>query len=396
MFACPFCQHIKLQTVLLFLRQHARAHHAYETEQVTGNSFRDMAVRAAQDLEPSRDTKENTVHNGTTAPSPTCNGDNDKNMKVNTEVPCSSSADNDSESSQFQVPGTNPIQVGNEGAAHRARVRRVILSLREELSETARAAIEEIKNSAYERASSAATNTEVFLTLGGVPLDCRDVFSMAEGHWVTDNVINAFIPAVISRLPGTRNKIHCISTHLSTLTDLSRTKTWRKGIKLNQKSLIIIPYHHGGCGGGLHWSVVLMFVRKGELLHLDPISPQREGVSNNSRKVARSLYAACRASPHSKDREMAGKWKAICRRKYGQSHSLPPQPNGDDCGVYACIYAVHAAISIILDGVGVKDICPGRRPEFFRRAIRMELLRRHHDVPRTQRLRSEDATPIKK
>ena len=84
-------------------------------------------------------------------------------------------------------------------------------------------------------------------------MDWRDVFSISEGQWVTDNVINAFIPAILSRLPGTKDKIMCMNTHLSSLIDdLPRTKAWGRGMKMHEKRLIIVPYHHSGPNGGLH------------------------------------------------------------------------------------------------------------------------------------------------
>ena len=142
--------------------------------------------------------------------------------------------------------------------------------------------------------------------------------------------------------------------------------------------------------------MVLVFAQEGELLHIDPICPHRKGVSTSSLKVVSWLDASCSDSPCKQDREMVGKWRAICGGAYGSSNLLPQQPNGDDCGVYVCLYAVHAAISTIVDGAGVNDLCPKRRPQSFRQAIRVELLRRHWDVPRTQRQRIEDATPGRK
>ena len=111
---------------------------------LTGKSFRDMAVRAAQERRSATVAKEEKVHTGTDALNGTSIDDNGVNMKVSKEYNHSSEAGTDSETSPHNVSRVTSSKLAIEGAAPRARVRRVIRSLREELPKLTWTAVQKI------------------------------------------------------------------------------------------------------------------------------------------------------------------------------------------------------------------------------------------------------------
>ena len=418
-FACPFCDQIKVQSVLFNVKQHVRAQHDLELESIKNSNFRELAARAAGRMLDKKlkvcqaEGKDfgtlnhrmaegqgsvqcstlsgfgNSAGNSSPSSSLKLNADT-KNGFLQTEVISQKTV-------QAAVSGDTGIL--KTGTALRACVRRVVRSLRQPLLESEMMAVQKIEHSAVRRSGKSSV---VEVTVCGIPVDSTDVSSMQKGCWFSDSVINAFVPAVIGRLPVARDSILFMNTHLSTvIDDTSRTRTWTKKAKIHQSDLIIVPYHHSGSKamkalGGMHWSLVLVQVQKRIAFHVDPLHPQKEGVQIQAKNVVRWLNSACEASPYEEDKILSGTWSAVCGHAYAVTHKLPAQSNGDDCGVLVCLYAVHAAINAIVDGVTIYDFCPDQSPVNFRASIKNEILRRHSDVHRSERQKKEDATPRKR
>lgn len=155
---------------------------------------------------------------------------------------------------------------------------------------------------------------EAIVFTEGLPIARRDVASLRDRGWLTDDVINAFLQ-VITRGSLCLALSSFLYTKLESGGDAAR---WVKGA-ITGYAKILLPIHQGA-----HWTLAIIEPGADLIRHYDPL----KGCSKGS-------------AVHS----ILEQWFCDRARKVGglrhACSAHPPQQNGYDCGVFVCMRALY-------------------------------------------------------
>ncbi|KFV66571.1 Sentrin-specific protease 2, partial [Dryobates pubescens] len=159
----------------------------------------------------------------------------------------------------------------------------------------------------------------------------EDIGTLREHRWLNDEVINFYM-----RLIAERNKkegfaaVHAFSTFFYPKLisgGYTAVRRWTRGVDLFQQDLIFVPIHLR-----VHWALVVIDVRRKTIKYYDSMGQKGD-------KICQTLFQYLREESHEKrNLELASSEWTL---RSMESHEIPQQSNGSDCGVFMCKYAEY-------------------------------------------------------
>ncbi|XP_064021138.1 sentrin-specific protease 2-like isoform X2 [Pogoniulus pusillus] len=159
----------------------------------------------------------------------------------------------------------------------------------------------------------------------------EDIGTLREHRWLNDEVINFYM-----KLIAERNKkegfaaVHAFSTFFYPKFisgGYTAVRRWTKGVDLFQQDLIFVPIHLR-----VHWALVVVDVRRKTIRYYDSMAKSGD-------KICQTLFQYLREeSLEKRNLELASSEWTL---RSMESHEIPQQSNGSDCGVFVCKYAEY-------------------------------------------------------
>ncbi|XP_068001300.1 sentrin-specific protease 2-like isoform X1 [Melanerpes formicivorus] len=159
----------------------------------------------------------------------------------------------------------------------------------------------------------------------------EDIGTLREHRWLNDEVINFYM-----RLIAERSKkegfaaVHAFSTFFYPKLisgGYTAVRRWTRGVDLFQQDLIFVPIHLR-----VHWALVVIDVRRKTIKYYDSMGQKGD-------KICQTLFQYLREESHEKrNLELASSEWTL---RSMESHEIPQQSNGSDCGVFVCKYAEY-------------------------------------------------------
>uniref|UniRef100_UPI00398EB149 LOW QUALITY PROTEIN: sentrin-specific protease 2 n=1 Tax=Pristiophorus japonicus TaxID=55135 RepID=UPI00398EB149 len=161
----------------------------------------------------------------------------------------------------------------------------------------------------------------------------KDISTLCNYSWLNDEVINFYMCLIMERskkacLPGVYafNTFFYLKLHTG---GYQTVKQWTKGVDLFEKDLVLVPVHLG-----VHWCLTVADLRKKLILHLDSMGQWNDD-------VCWTLLQYLQEESRNKKGRYLDSSEWVLRSM--QSHEVPQQTNGSDCGVFVCKYADYIA-----------------------------------------------------
>ncbi|XP_049636479.1 sentrin-specific protease 2-like [Suncus etruscus] len=156
-----------------------------------------------------------------------------------------------------------------------------------------------------------------------------DLQTLRNDQWLNDEVINFYMNLLMER---NRKQDYPALYAFSTFfypklmsAGYQAVKRWTKGVNLFDQELILVPIHQE-----VHWSLVVIDVRKKSLKYLD-------SMGHKGHKICEMLLQYLQEESQTKrniDLNLL-EWTLYSMKP----HEIPQQFNGSDCGVFTCQFA---------------------------------------------------------
>ncbi|NXG50996.1 SENP2 protease, partial [Psilopogon haemacephalus] len=159
----------------------------------------------------------------------------------------------------------------------------------------------------------------------------EDIGTLREHRWLNDEVINFYMRLIVER-----NKkegfaaVHAFSTFFYPKLisgGYAAVRRWTRGVDLFQQDLIFVPIHLR-----VHWALVVIDVRRKTIKYYDSMGQRGD-------KICQTLFQYLREESHEKRNVELASSEWTLRSM--ESHEIPQQSNGSDCGVFVCKYAEY-------------------------------------------------------
>lgn len=171
---------------------------------------------------------------------------------------------------------------------------------------------------------------QVLNQISGIDLKVHDLKSLADGHWLNDNVIDAFLSTL------SNERVHVFSTFFFTNLEsrgYSSVKKWMKKAKkdISKLEMIICPININQT----HWVTGAIDLKNKKLLYMDSLA------GLETPHGSRSL---CSLSEYlTGEAEKQGQAQVSQGFEMVQVTTCPQQSNGYDCGVFTLMNSLHLA-----------------------------------------------------
>ncbi|XP_009575128.1 PREDICTED: sentrin-specific protease 2 [Fulmarus glacialis] len=157
----------------------------------------------------------------------------------------------------------------------------------------------------------------------------EDIQTLRNLRWLNDEVINFYMSLLVER-----NKkegypaVHAFSTFFYPKLisgGYKAVRRWTRGVDLFKQDLILVPIHLR-----VHWALVVIDVRKTTVKYFDSMGQKGD-------KICEALFQYLQEESREKrNLELTfSEWTLHSM----ESHEIPQQLNGSDCGVFMCKYA---------------------------------------------------------
>ncbi|KFQ69894.1 Sentrin-specific protease 2, partial [Phaethon lepturus] len=157
----------------------------------------------------------------------------------------------------------------------------------------------------------------------------EDIHTLKNLRWLNDEVINFYMTLLVER-----NKkegypaVHAFSTFFYPKLisgGYKAVKRWTRAVDLFKHDLILVPIHLR-----VHWALVVIDVRKKTIKYFDSMGQKGD-------KICETLFQYLQEESREKrNLELTLlEWTLHSM----ESHEIPQQLNGSDCGVFMCKYA---------------------------------------------------------
>ncbi|NXW62567.1 SENP2 protease, partial [Eurystomus gularis] len=157
----------------------------------------------------------------------------------------------------------------------------------------------------------------------------EDIHTLNNLCWLNDEIINFYLSLLVDR-----NKregypaVHAFSTFFYPKLlagGYSAVRRWTRGVDVFRQDFILVPVHLR-----VHWALVVIDVRKKSIRYYDSLGGKGDKICET---VFRYLQEESREK---RNVELAiSEWTLHSL----DSHEIPQQANGSDCGVFLCKYA---------------------------------------------------------
>ncbi|XP_030386025.1 sentrin-specific protease 1-like [Scaptodrosophila lebanonensis] len=174
---------------------------------------------------------------------------------------------------------------------------------------------------------------EVLSTKFNLNITRSQLSCLISGHWLNDQVINIFMGLVRergqlnSRLPRT----HAMSSFFATRLlngGFAAVRRWTRTVDLFKMDLILVPFNEKS----LHWCLAIIDMRTQRISYYNSLNG-----GNLPFLQALAIYLASESMDKLKVPFNSSSWRLV------NVAGLPKQSNGQDCGVFTCMYAEHVA-----------------------------------------------------
>lgn len=150
-----------------------------------------------------------------------------------------------------------------------------------------------------------------------------------KSSWLNDSVINFYMNLIIERSDAKTDlpKVYAMNTFFSTrlLEDgYSAVRRWTRKVDIFSKDLIPIPVHVGK----IHWCMAIINFNEKSICYYDSMGNQNIPLLNALENYIKEESLDKKKLPF----DFTG-WKKECVQ------NVPRQQNGNDCGVFSCMFA---------------------------------------------------------
>ncbi|KFQ84654.1 Sentrin-specific protease 2, partial [Phoenicopterus ruber ruber] len=161
----------------------------------------------------------------------------------------------------------------------------------------------------------------------------EDIHTLRNLRWLNDEIINFYMSLLVER-----NKkegypaVHAFSTFFYPKLisgGYKAVRRWTRGVDLFKQDLILVPIHLR-----VHWALVVIDVRKKTIKYFDSMGQKGD-------KICETLFRYLQEESREKrNLELTlSEWTLHSM----ESHEIPQQLNGSDCGVFMCKYADYVS-----------------------------------------------------
>ncbi|XP_036025533.1 sentrin-specific protease 2-like [Onychomys torridus] len=156
-----------------------------------------------------------------------------------------------------------------------------------------------------------------------------DMRTLKETQWINDEVINFYMNLLMERNQNEGYpSVHAFNTFFYPKFKCGgyrSVKRWTQAVNLFAKELILVPIHLD-----VHWSLVVVDLRKKHIAYLDSMGQKRPDVL---KMIFQYLQEESKARRNVDLNPL--EW-----RQYSMpAEEIPQQRNGSDCGMFTCKYA---------------------------------------------------------
>ncbi|XP_035400965.1 sentrin-specific protease 2 isoform X1 [Cygnus atratus] len=157
----------------------------------------------------------------------------------------------------------------------------------------------------------------------------EDIHTLKNLHWLNDEIINFYMNLLVER-----NKkegypaVYAFSTFFYPKLisgGYKAVRRWTRGVDLFKQDLIIVPIHLT-----VHWALVVIDVRRKTITYFDSVAQKGD-------KICGALFQYLQEESQEKRNLELSFSEWILHSM--ESHEIPQQLNGSDCGVFICKYA---------------------------------------------------------
>ncbi|XP_068811265.1 sentrin-specific protease 2 isoform X2 [Struthio camelus] len=161
----------------------------------------------------------------------------------------------------------------------------------------------------------------------------EDIHTLRNLHWLNDEIINFYLNLLVER-----NKkegypaLHAFSTFFYPKLisgGYKAVRRWTRGVDLFKQDLILVPIHLR-----VHWALAVIDVRRKTIKYFDSVGQKGD-------KICENLFQYLQEeSKEKRNLELSfSEWILHSM----ESHEIPQQLNGSDCGVFMCKYAEYVS-----------------------------------------------------
>ncbi|NWU90442.1 SENP2 protease, partial [Upupa epops] len=161
----------------------------------------------------------------------------------------------------------------------------------------------------------------------------EDIGTLRNLRWLNDEVINFYMSLLMERSKKEGYPaVHAFSTFFYPKLisgGYKAVRRWTRGVDLFSKDIVLVPIHLR-----VHWALVVIDVRGKSISYLDSMGQSGD-------KICEALFQYLREeSQEKRNVELASpEWTLHSM----ESHEIPQQQNGSDCGVFMCQFADYLA-----------------------------------------------------
>ncbi|XP_062462573.1 sentrin-specific protease 2 isoform X1 [Pezoporus occidentalis] len=157
----------------------------------------------------------------------------------------------------------------------------------------------------------------------------EDIHTLSNLRWLNDEVINFYMTLLVERSKKEGYPaVHAFSTFFYPKLisgGYRAVRRWTRGVDLFKRDLILVPIHLR-----VHWALAVIDVRKKAIKYFDSTAQRGD-------KICETLFRYLQEESQEKRNLelMFSEWTLHSM----ESHEIPQQLNGSDCGVFMCKYA---------------------------------------------------------
>ncbi|NXJ76750.1 SENP2 protease, partial [Trogon melanurus] len=161
----------------------------------------------------------------------------------------------------------------------------------------------------------------------------EDIQTLKNHRWLNDEVINFYMSLLMERSKKEGYPVvHAFSTFFYpklTSGGYSAVRRWTRGVDLFKQDLVLVPIHLRA-----HWALVVIDIRKKTVDYFDSLGQKGD-------KICQTLFQYLQEeSQEKRNLELSfSEWTLHSM----ESHEIPQQLNGSDCGVFVCKYADYVS-----------------------------------------------------
>jgi hypothetical protein len=186
-----------------------------------------------------------------------------------------------------------------------------------------------------------ADDDEIVAVVQDIEVKGRDATRLADGGWLNDEVVNAYMAALRVRAgkdERTFFKVHTFSSFFYELLsakgrgyDYARVRTWSRRFDMFALDKVFIPVHLGN-----HWCLAIINFAARRFEYYDSFGHDNEPCLNRLRRYVADEHQDKKKEP------LAGldEWTDHVPK------NIPRQTNGYDCGVFMLEFARHAMLRV--------------------------------------------------